>query len=180
MWTQIAGKVRLALEPMVNQWWQVHLYVSARGLTTSLMHAGDVGVEMEFDFIAHRLEIRTSRGEHGRVALEARPVADFYTATMNALRQVGVRVSIWPRPVEVEESIPFPGDFQHTAYEPTAAHDFWTALVSADRLFKSFRSGFVGKAPSISSGVDSTLPSRDSPAGERRSIGVACPTAQTG
>ena len=149
MWTQIVGKVRLALEPMVNHWWQVPLYVSARGLTTSLMHAGDVGLEMEFDFIDHRLVIRTSHGKGREIPLEAQPVADFYAATMAALEKLGVRVSIWPRPVEVIESIPFIEDFQHTSYDPAAAQAFWLSLVSVDRIFKKFRSGFTGKVSPV-------------------------------
>ena len=117
MWTQIVGKVRLALEPPVNHWWQVTLYVSARGLTTSLMHATDRGVEMEFDFVAHQLAIRTTTGDSRNVALEPRSVADFYDATMTALRDLGVRVSILARPVEIAEAIPFPEDTVHSAYD---------------------------------------------------------------
>src|SRR5690348_8186441 len=105
-WTQIVGKVRLALEPMVNHWWQVPLYVSARGLTTSLMPAGGRGLEMEFDFVDHVLDIRTSAAEARRVALQPRSVAEFYAATMAALDSLGIDVSILPRPVEVPESIP--------------------------------------------------------------------------
>src|SRR6201993_1609445 len=90
MWTQIVGKVRLALEPMVNHWWQVPLYVSARGLTTSLMHAGDVGLEMEFDFIDHVLLMRTTDGRCQSVALEPRSVASFFELTMAALEHLGL------------------------------------------------------------------------------------------
>jgi hypothetical protein len=117
LWTQIVGKVRLALEPMVNHWWQVPLYVSARGLTTSLMHAGSVGLEMEFDFVDHILFIRTSSGEETELALEPRSVADFYAATMTALNDVGVSVAILPRPVEIPESIPFAQDEVHAQYD---------------------------------------------------------------
>ena len=149
MWTQVVGKVRLALEPMVNHWWQVPLYVSARGLTSSLMHAGDIGVEMEFDFLDHQLSIRTSRGRQRRVALEPRSVADFYAATIAALRDVGVVVSIWPKPVEVAESIPFPDDTKHSEYDAAAAQRFWQTLVQIDRLFKEFRSRFIGKVSPV-------------------------------
>ncbi len=149
MWTQIVGKVRLALEPMVNHWWQVTLYVSARGLTTSLMHAGDLGLGMEFDFIEHRLEIRASDGTTRQVRLERQSVASFYAATMSALGSLGVRPSILARPVEVPEAIPFEKDVVHAQYDPIAAHRFWSALVSIDRVFKTFRSGFTGKVSPV-------------------------------
>src|SRR5258707_358976 len=105
MWTQIVGKVRLALEPMLNHWWQVTLYVSARGLTTSVMHSRGRDVEIEFDFIDHVLVLRTSDGEVRTVALEPRTVASFYEATMTALNELDVQVSILPRPVEVVVAI---------------------------------------------------------------------------
>src|SRR6476661_8048748 len=95
MWTQVVGKVRLALEPMINHWWQVPLYVSARGLTTSLMHVGGRGLEIEFDFIDDVLALRTSDGDHRTVALAPRTVASFYAATMAALDELGVGVSIF-------------------------------------------------------------------------------------
>jgi hypothetical protein len=149
LWTQIVGKVRLALEPMVNHWWQVPLYVSGRGLTTSLMHAGDVGLEMEFDFIDHILFIRTSRGEETELVLEPRSVADFYAATMTALNYVGVSVAMLPRPVEIPESIPFAQDEVHAQYDSDAAFRFYQALVSADRVMKKFRAGFQGKVSPV-------------------------------
>src|SRR6267143_3032633 len=127
LWTQIVGKVRLALEPMVNHWWQVPLYVSGRGLTTSLMHADDVGVEMEFDFLDHVLAIRTSGGDGREIALEPRSVADFYAATMAALRALGIHVSIRPRPVEIPDVIPFDEDETHGQYHAESARAFWLA-----------------------------------------------------
>jgi hypothetical protein len=149
MWTQVVGKVRLALEPMVNHWWQVPLYVSARGLTTSLMHAGGRGVEMEFDFIDHKLWIRTSDGASRSVVLKPISVADFYAATMLALRELGVTVRIFPRPVEVPEAIPFAEDVVHRHYDAAAAHRFWIALVEMDRILKRFRAGFGGKVSPV-------------------------------
>src|SRR4051794_18284131 len=145
MWTQIVGKVRLALAPMLNHWWQVTLYVSARGLTTSLMHTEGGGVEIEFDFLDSVLVLRTTNGETRTVALEPRTVADFYAATMTALDELGVRVSILPRPVEVPVAIPFPEDDQHRAYDPDAARRLWRALVDAHRVMSVFRGRFVGK-----------------------------------
>jgi Family of unknown function (DUF5996) len=145
MWTQIVGKVRLALEPPLNHWWQVPFYVSARGLTTSLMHAGERGIEIEFDFIDHRLVLRTTVGDVRVVALEPRTVASFYDATMAALHELGVRVEILGRPVEIAEAIPFADDVQHHAYDAEAVHRFWLALVQADRVLRGFRSRFIGK-----------------------------------
>jgi len=145
MWTQIVGKVRLALEPRLNHWWQVPLYVSARGLTTSLMHAGERGIEIEFDFIDHRLVLRTTVGDVRVVALEPRTVASFYDATMAALHELGVRVEILARPVEIAEAIPFADDVEHHAYDAEAVHRFWLALVQADRVLRRFRSRFIGK-----------------------------------
>ncbi len=145
MWTQIVGKGRMALEPMVNHWWQVTLYVSARGLTTSLMHAGTTDLEIEFDLIHHVLELRTSDGRVRHVALEPRSVANFYEATMAALDELGIRVSIVPRPVEVTEAIPFADDELHHAYDAAAVHQFWLALVRAHRVMTRFRAGFLGK-----------------------------------
>ena len=149
MWTQVVGKIRLALEPMVNHWWQVPLYVSARGLTTSLMHAGGKGLEIEFDLIDHVLDCRRSDGRSARVHLEPRSVASFYAATMDALGELGVRVRILPRPVEVVEAIPFADDERHHAYDAAAVHRFWSALVQAHRVMGRFRAGFVGKASPV-------------------------------
>jgi hypothetical protein len=132
LWTQVVGKIRLALEPMVNHWWQVPLYVSGRGLTTSLMHAGDLGLEMEFDLVDHLLEVRTTDGLSGQVTLEPRSVASFYEATMAVL-----------------EAIPFARDEQHRSYDAAAVHRFWLALVHAHRVMAHFRSGFVGKASPV-------------------------------
>src|SRR4051794_19057685 len=149
MWTQVVGKIRLALEPMVNHWWQVTLYVSARGLTTSLMHAGDSGLEIEFDLIDHVLDLRTTAGRHGHVALEPRSVASFYDATMGALDDLGIHVEVLPIPTEVVEAIPFEQDTQHHAYDAAAVHRFWLALVQIHRVISVFRGRFVGKASPV-------------------------------
>ena len=117
MWTQIVGKVRLALEPMMNHWWQVPLYVSSRGLTTSLMHAGAIGLEVEFDVCDHRLVLRTTDGQQREVRLEPQSVADFYEATMAAVGDLSIEVSILARPVEVVEAIPFAEDDIHRSYD---------------------------------------------------------------
>ena len=145
MWTQIVGKVRLALEPPVNHWWQIPFYVSARGLTTSLMHAGSRGIEIEFDFVDHVLAFRTTDGLRRRVALQPRSVADFYGATIAALDELGVHVSILARPVEVPDATPFADDVGHHSYDAAAMHRFWLALVQSDRVLREFRGRFIGK-----------------------------------
>lgn len=148
MWTQIVGKVRLALAPMVNHWWQVPLYISARGLTTSAI-PGRRTFDMEFDFVDHRLVLRTTTGAVESVALEAKPVADFYRETMDALHRAGIDVTILARPVEVEESIPFAEDRTHASYDPGQAQAFWGQLVQAARVLAEFRSRFVGKVSPV-------------------------------
>lgn len=134
---------------MVNHWWQVPLYVSARGLTTSLMHAGGRGLEIEFDFSEHTLRVDTTDGAHRRLALEPRSVADFYGEVMATLDQLGVQVRILARPVEVADATPFADDDQHSSYDPAAARQFWTELVHADRILRRFRGGFVGKVSPV-------------------------------
>ena len=149
LWTQVVGKVRLALEPMVNHWWQVPFYVSARGLTTSLMHAGGRGVEIEFDFLDHVVHVVTTDGQHRRVALEPRSVASFYGEVMATLDGVGVHVAVLARPVETARAVPFALDDEHCSYDPAAVRRFWAALVQADRVLRRFRAGFVGKASPV-------------------------------
>ena len=149
MWTQIVGKIRLGLMPMINHWWQVPLYVTARGLTTSLMPYGSRGLEMEFDFHRHVLDIRTTHGQSREVALAPRSVAEFYAEVMTTLAEVGMNIKIVSRPVEVEGAIPFAEDHDHHSYDPEYAHRFWESLVQAQRVFTAFRSGFVGKVSPV-------------------------------
>lgn len=149
LWSQVVGKVRLALEPMVNQWWQVVLYLSARGLTTSLMHYGGYGLEMEFDFVEHALIVTKSDGATRQIPLVTQSVADFHRQTLAALRDLGVEVSILARPVEIEVSIPFAEDHRLLNYDPAAAHRFWLALIQAHRVMTLFRSRFSGKASPV-------------------------------
>jgi hypothetical protein len=149
LWTQIVGKVRLALTPWVNHGWQVTLYVTARGLGTSPIPMGNEILEMEFDFITQRLVLRSSRGQERMLALEPMPVADFYHRVMGLLSELGVTVSINPMPNEVPDPIPFPRDHQHQSYDAKAAHTFWRALIQIDRVFKQFRSGFLGKVSPV-------------------------------
>jgi len=149
LWTQIVGKVRLALAPMLNQWWQVTLYVSARGLTTSLMPDGTRGVEMEFDFFDHQLQIRTTDGQRRSIPLQPCSVADFYAATTGALAEVGVPVHLLARPVELPDATPFPRDTTVRPYDPDAAHRFWLALVQVSRVMGDFRARFQGKVSPV-------------------------------
>jgi hypothetical protein len=149
MWTQIVGKVRMVKAPMLNHWWQVPLYVTPRGLTTGSVPDGSRTFEMEFDFHAHGLTIRTDGGEERTVALEPKPVAQFYAETMSALEELGIEAPIWPVPVEVEEAIPFAEDHTHVSYDPDAAHRFWGQLVQADRVLRRFRARYTGKVSPV-------------------------------
>ena len=146
LWTQIVGKVRLTLRPWLNHSWQVPLYVTACGLGTSPIPAGSEILEIEFDFISHRLVARSSRGEMRELPLEPQTVADFYRRVIDVLNDIGVAVAIHEMPNEVPNPIRFSQDRTHAAYDPAAAHNFWRALVQADRVFKLFRTGFIGKA----------------------------------
>ena len=149
LWTQIVGKVRLALSPWLNHGWQVPLYVTARGLGTSPIPVGNEILEIEFDFIAHRLHMRTSRGDERDLELQPQSVADFYARVIGLLNDLRIPVSINTMPNEVPDPIPFPEDRVHASYEAQAAHRFWRALVQADRVFKLFRSGFLGKSSPV-------------------------------
>ena len=149
LWTQIIGKVRLALAPMANHWWQVPLYVTARGLTTSPMPWRGIAVQIDFDFIDHRLVIATSTGRQSLLALEPRSTADFYRAVMSQLAALGIDVAIWTMPVEIPDAIPFDQDRIHGAYDPDCVHRFWQILVHADRVLKEFRGRFLGKASPV-------------------------------
>jgi hypothetical protein len=149
MWTQIVGKTRLALAPMVNHWWQVPLYVSARGLTTSWMPYGTEGFSVELDFIDHELRIQLDDGRTWSTALAPRSVADFYAAYMAGLRSLGLDVRIWPVPSEIPNPIRFTEDETHGSYDAAAAHDFWRALSQASRVLSIFRGRFIGKASPV-------------------------------
>ena len=145
MWTQIIGKIRLALEPMVNHWWQVPLYVTATGLTTSPIPYQSRSFQIDFDFCRHTLDFTTSDQRRAEFALAPMSVAQFYNRTMQILRDLGIDVKIWTMPVEVTDAISFEQDQQHKSYDPEAAHRFWRALVQSDRVMKEFRARFVGK-----------------------------------
>jgi hypothetical protein len=149
MWTQIVGKVRLAISPYLNHWWEVPLYVSARGLTTSpIPYSGGI-FEIEFDFIEHALRIETSRGETEVLELAPRTVADFYADLMETLHSLAIPVKIWPMPVEIPNPIRFDQDTTHASYDPEYANRFWRILVSVDSILKEFRGRFIGKSSPV-------------------------------
>jgi hypothetical protein len=149
MWTQIVGKIRLAHAPLVNHWWQVTLYVTPRGLTTSAIPYRMGVFDLEFDFVDHRLLLRDSDGGVSGFALEAMPVADFYRRTMRMLDAHGIATRIQPQPNEVELAIPFADDYEHRAYDHRAAHLFWRQLLQAHRVFGEFRARFMGKVTPV-------------------------------
>ena len=148
-WTQVVGKVRLALAPRVNHWWQITLYVNARGLTTSLMPYGTTAFEMVFDFRRHELAIEPVDRPGATIALGPRSVADFYEEVMARLAELGLGVEILARPVEVADATPFADDDEHASYDPDYAHRFWLSLVQAQRVLARFRAGFQGKVSPV-------------------------------
>ena len=149
LWTQIVGKVRMALAPPLNHWWHVTLYVTSRGMTTSPIPYGDREFQVDFDFVDHRLEVRDSIGGRFAMPLESISVAQFHRTFRDGLRGLGIEVRIFTRPVEVVEAIPFELDEQHASYDAEHAHAFWRGLVQADRAIKAFQTGFVGKASPV-------------------------------
>jgi hypothetical protein len=145
----MVGKVRLRLTPLVNHWWNVPLYVSVRGLTTSRIPYGQTAFELWFDFIQHQLVLETSDGIRKTLPLAPRSVAEFYQEFMAMLRSVGIEVNIWRMPVEVPDPIPFDQDRIHRSYDPKSVEKFWRILLSAASVFNQFRSGFIGKCSPV-------------------------------
>jgi hypothetical protein len=149
LWTQIVGKIRLTLSPKINHWWQVPLYVTPRGLTTTAIPYHARSFEIDFDFLDHQLIIQTSDGVTQTIALVPRSVADFYSELMATLRSLQIEVEIHAKPDEVPNPIPFAEDHEHASYDPEYANRFWRILVQADRVFKGFRSRFIGKCSPV-------------------------------
>jgi len=149
LWAQIVGKTRLALAPMQNHWWQVALYVTSRGLGGSPLPYGADTVDIDFDFLDHRLVVRRSDGATRALALAPRSVADFYGEYRALLRDLGMDVRIRPMPAEIPDAIPFVDDRKHAAYDPDAAQRCWRALVQADRALRAFRGRFLGKCSPV-------------------------------
>src|SRR5438105_11462499 len=149
LWMQIVGKVRMELSPFVNHWWHVTFYVTARGLTTSPIPYQDSTFEVDFDFIGHNLFIQTSEGTSKAMPLIPRSVADFYREFMEALRSLKINVTINTLPSEVANPIRCDEDDVHASYDPEYAYRFWRILVQTDRVFKAFRSQFIGKSSPV-------------------------------
>jgi hypothetical protein len=152
LFTQIVGKIRLALTPRLNHWWHVPLYVSSRGLTTSAVPYGAVSFEMEFDFVDHDLAIRTSRGETRKIPLMNNTVAEFHGKVFSNLRDLEIEVDILDKPFDssrVKSEIPFTSDTTHATYDPEYARRFWSILVPIDSIMKEFRGRFLGKCSPV-------------------------------
>jgi Family of unknown function (DUF5996) len=149
LWTQIVGKIRLALAPSINHWWHSTLYVTPRGLTTGMIPDRYRAFEIRFDFIDRQLEIEASDGATQQVALVSRSVADFYQAVMAALKDLDIEVRIWTMPQEIANPIPFERDYEHATYDPEFAQRCWQILVQVDRMMTTFRSNFIGKSSPV-------------------------------
>jgi Family of unknown function (DUF5996) len=149
LWTQIVGKIRLALTPWLNHSWHVPLYVTARGLSTSAIPYTDGYFDIRFDFIDQTLDVDVSTGRRKRIRLMPQSVCDFYAAVMTSLADLGIEVHISERPCEIPNAISFSEDRLHASYDPDAAQRFWRALLEIDRVFKKFRTGFIGKASPV-------------------------------
>ncbi|HEX9413616.1 MAG TPA: DUF5996 family protein, partial [Ktedonobacterales bacterium] len=149
LWMQIVGKVKLALAPFLNEWWQVAFHLTARGLTTGPIPFRDGLFEVEFDFVDHHLVVRTSDGRRTALALVPRSVADFYQHLMRALGALGIACHINPLPVEVPSAIPLDADQVHAAYDPDYAHRWWLILTQIDGVLQQYCSSFVGKSSPI-------------------------------
>jgi hypothetical protein len=148
--TQMVGKIRLADTPLLNHWWNVPLYVSATGLTTSLIpHAGGNAYQIDFDLSAHNLAVTTVVGSRRSLPLESGSIAEFYRDLMRLLDELGLSTPIWPMPVEIAGAIPFTDDEVHRQYDPEFAHRFWIALTCIAPVFEQFRALFVGKASPV-------------------------------
>jgi len=149
MWTQIVGKVRLRLTPVVNHWWNIPLYVTARGLTTSRIPYGERAFEVWFDFIRHHLVLETSDGLAKTLPLEPRSVAEFYQEFMELLRSAEIEIKIWRMPVEISDPIAFDHDRIHASYDRASVEKFWRILLSVDTVFNQFRARFIGKSSPV-------------------------------
>jgi hypothetical protein len=149
MWTQIVGKVRLRLTPLVNHWWNVPLYVTARGLTTSCIPYGERSFELRFDFIHHQLVLETSDAIVKTLPLRPFAVADFYRECFDMLRSANIEVKIWPMPVEIPDPVRFDQDREHSSYDPDAVARFWRILLSAHAVLEQFRARFIGKSSPV-------------------------------
>ena len=148
-WVQIVGKYRLARSPWVNHSWHATLYVTSRGLTTSLIPAHDRGVQFDFDLIDHTLIGTVTDGAMGSFLLEPMSVATFHERFLALTDELGVRVAFNGAPNEIADAAPFASDTEHASYDADAVHRFWRALVQVDRVLNEFRTGFLGKVSPV-------------------------------
>jgi Family of unknown function (DUF5996) len=148
-WTQVAGKIALALTPLVNHWWNVTLLATARGLSTPPLPWQGSTFTIDFDFVEHRLSVMTSRGAAAGLVLEAMPVARFYAELMACLKRLDVDVHIWTMPGEIVDAVPFERDYANAAYDPVWVGRFWQVLSQSDRVLKQFRARFIGKVSPV-------------------------------
>ncbi|HYW42503.1 MAG TPA: DUF5996 family protein [Bryobacteraceae bacterium] len=149
MWTQIVGKTRMALTPVENHWWNVTFHVTPRGLTTRAIPFRQESFEVEFDFLAHQLSVRTSEGREHTIPLFPRSVADFYAEYMAVLRSLGIEVRIHATPEEFDDKTPFDQDRHHASYDTKHVESFRRILINSDRILKEFRSRFLGKCSPV-------------------------------
>jgi len=145
LWTQVVGKICLALTPRTNHWWNVTFHFTARGLSTPAMTAGGRTLRMTFDFVAHQPVFQTSDGVTKTIPLEPRTVAEFFERVMETLRDLGIQVHIWTMPVEIPDPIRFEKDVTHHSYDRDAVNAFWRALLAMKPVFEKFRCAFIGK-----------------------------------
>ena len=148
-WTQIVGKIRLALTPQVNHWWNSTLYITPHGLTTSSMYYNGRPLQIDFDFISHLLLIITTDNPTKTIPLRPCSVAEFYENIITALRSLEMPVTIWTTPVEIPDRTPFEQDKKHKSYDPKYAQQFWCILAQVSRVFSEFRSRFTGKVSPV-------------------------------
>lgn len=150
LWTQIIGKIRLALSPWVNHSWHVPLYVNAHGLSTSIIFSGEKGFQIDLDFVNHKLCISTTDGEQQSFSLKPMSVATFYKKVMAAMGHLGIQVSIWKHPVELPDPvILFDEDETHTSYDRNAVEKCWRILLQCHRVFSIFKSRYIGKVSPV-------------------------------
>lgn len=149
MWLQIVGKIKLELTPFLHQWWNITLHPTAQGLTTGVIPCDERVFEIEFDFLAHQVSIRESRGNTRTITLEPRSVAAFYRELMSALDELNIDVAINPIPVEVPHQIPLDRDDQHSSYDPDSVTRWWRIVTATTRVMNEFRTGFTGKSSPV-------------------------------
>jgi len=149
LWTQLLGKTRLALSPAQNHWWHTALYLTARGLTTSVMPYRERAVEVELDFMAERLFVRVSDGALGALPLTARPLAEFYADYRELLRSLGMELKLWPLPAEIADAVPIDQDRAPRAYDARAVRRCWQVLLQVGGVLQQFRGRFTGKCSPV-------------------------------